>query len=450
MKEYQTVTRVTGPLIVVKSVENVGYNDIVKIATPSGDERLGQVLELNRDAAVVEVFEGTRGIDAHKTRVRFTGEAFRLGVSEDMLGGVFDGLGRPMTVRIIPEKEMDINGKPINPGSRELPREFIQTGFSAIDGLLSLVKGQKLPIFSESGLDHNMLAARLAEQVEDSIVVVFGAIGLTSEEVRFFINEFRKAGSMESMVVFANQADDPVIERVITPRAALAAAEYFAWDKGRDVLVILSDMTNYANALREISAAKEEVPSRRGYPPYLYTDLATIYERTGRIRGRKGSITQMPILTMPEGDITHPIPDLTGYITEGQILLSRDLARLGVFPSINIIPSLSRMMHHGVGKGFTREDHAQVSDQVYAAYAKAKKLEALKAVIGEEALTATDKKYVEFGRRLEEEFISQKEARSVKKTLDTAWKLLGTLPRDEMTKIDEALVKKYWQEESKK
>ena len=444
MKEYSTVSKVRGPLIILKNIEGARYGEIVKITTPEGKERLGQVLELNKDLAVIEVFEGTEGIDTEKTRVRFIGGNFMHPVSEDMIGGIFDGLGRPKDFSITAEKEIDINGSPINPSVREIPTEFIETKISAIDGLLSLVKGQKLPIFSEEGLPHNKLAAKIAEHLDDNILVIFAAIGITNEELHYFINEFKAAGSLESIIVFANLANDPVIERVVTPRIALATAEYFAWEKGKDVVVILSDITAYANGLRELSAAKEEIPGKRGYPPYMYTDLATIFERAGIINGKKGSITQIPIISMPEGDITHPIPDLTGYITEGQILLSNSLSRKNIFPPIDIIPSLSRMMHNAIGENKTREDHKQVSDQIYAAYSRGKKLEDLKKIIGEDALSDTDRKYLDFVKKTEETFIRQSGERSFDETLKIAWELMRILPKEDLTKIEKKHIDKYW------
>ena len=443
LKEYQTISKITGPLIIAEGIKDVGYRELVKIMLKDGTERTGQVLELKDDIAVIEVFEGTAGIDIKETKIRFLGKGFTIGVSKDMVGGIFDGLGRPKNMKLIPEKRIDINGMPINPYSRDVPKEFIETGFSAIDGLLSLVRGQKLPIFSESGIPHNRLAAKIAQNIKSDLVV-FAAIGVTSDELRYFISEFEKTGALENIIVFANLASDPVIERIVTPRAALTAAEYFAWEHNKNVVVILSDMTNYANALREISASKEEVPSRRGYPPYLYSDLASIYERTGRIKGKDGSITQIPILTMPEGDITHPIPDLTGYITEGQIMLSPAYHRTGIFPPINIIPSLSRMMHHGIGLHFTREDHRQLSNQIYAFYSKGKKLEQLKSIIGEDALSELDKKYLNFASSLETEFIGQAKKRNVKETLNLGWKLLKILPKEELTKIDKDMIERYW------
>ena len=443
LKEYQTVSKITGPLIVVEGIKDVGYRELVTVMLKDGTERTGQVLELKDDTAIIEVFEGTAGIGIKDTKVRFLGKGFTIGVSKDMVGGIFDGLGRPKNMKLIPEKRIDINGMPINPYSRDVPKEFIETGFSAIDGLLSLIRGQKLPIFSESGIPHNQLAAGIAKNIKSDLVI-FAAIGVTSDELNYFITEFEKTGALENIIVFANLASDPVIERIVTPRAALTAAEYFAWEQNKNVVVILSDMTNYANALREISASKEEVPSRRGYPPYLYSDLASIYERTGRIKGKEGSITQIPILTMPEGDITHPIPDLTGYITEGQIMLSPAYHRTGIFPPVNIIPSLSRMMHHGIGLHLTREDHRQVSNQIYAFYSRGKKLEQLKSIIGEDALSDMDRKYLRFASSLEKQFINQKKRRNIKDTLNLAWTLLRILPKEELTKIDKDMIEKYW------
>jgi len=445
LKEYETITKVAGPLIIAEGINGARYHELVKIILEDGTERTGQVLELKDDLAIIEVFEGTQDIDTKGTKIRFLGKSFTIGVGPDMVGGIFDGLGRPKSMKFIPNQKISINGNPINPSSRDVPNKFIETGLSSIDGLLSLVRGQKLPIFSENGMPHNKLAADIAKNIKSDLVI-FAAIGVTNDELNYFVSEFEKTGALENIIVFANLAGDPVIERIVTPRAALATAEYFAWEQDRNVVVILSDMTNYANALREISASKEEVPSRRGYPPYLYSDLASIYERTGRIKDKKGSITQIPILTMPEGDITHPIPDLTGYITEGQILLSPALHRQNIFPPIDIIPSLSRMMHHGIGLDKTREDHKAVSDQIYAFYTRGKKLEQLKAIIGEDALTDIDKKYLKFKTAIDREFISQNQKRSIRDTLDLGWKLLKILPKEELTKIDKDIIERFWYE----
>lgn len=452
IREYRTVSRVAGPLLFVEGVTDVAYGEVVEIETPDGERRTGQVLEAARGLAVVQVFEGTRGLDTKATTVRFIGDTMKLPVSLDMLGRVFDGLGRPIDggPEIIPEDKLDITGAAINPAARDYPREFIQTGVSAIDGMNTLVRGQKLPIFSGSGLPHNDLAAQIARQAkvrgtEEQFAVVFAAMGITHEEASFFIRDFERTGALERLVVFLNLADDPAIERLITPRVALTTAEYLAFEYDMHVLVILTDMTNYCEALREISAAREEVPGRRGYPGYMYTDLATIYERAGRIRGRKGSITQMPVLTMPDDDITHPIPDLTGYITEGQIVLSRDLHRRGIYPPIDVLPSLSRLMRGGIGKGRTREDHADVSNQLYAAYAEGRDLRDLVAVVGEEALTERDKKYLIFADRFEREFVAQgrDEDRDIETTLDIGWDLLSMLPEGELKRIRLEYIKKY-------
>ena len=452
-KEYSTVTEVTGPLLIVEGVRGVAYGEVVKIRTSTGEERTGQVLEAREDKAVVQVFEGTKGLDTKLTSVRFTGETMKVGLSRDMLGRIFDGMGRPRDglPDIIPEKMMDINGLPINPTAREYPREFIETGISAIDGMNTLVRGQKLPIFSGSGLPHNELAAQIARQAKvkgegEEFAVVFCAMGITEEEANFFIKDFRETGAIERTVIFLNLADEPTIERIILPRMALTCAEYLAFDLDMHVLVILTDMTNYAEALREISAAREEVPGRRGYPGYMYTDLATIYERAGRIKGKKGSITQIPILTMPDDDITHPIPDLTGYITEGQIVLSRELHNKGIYPPIAVLPSLSRLMARGIGEGRTREDHAQVSDQLYAAYAEGCDLRDLVAIVGEEALTDRDRAYLKFADEFESRFVSQgkDEDRSIEETLTIGWNLLSIIPRAELKKIDPKYIEKYY------
>lgn len=450
--EYTTVSEVAGPLMIVEGVKDVAYNEVVKIRTSDGEERTGQVLEAYLDKAVVQVFEGTKGLDTEKTSARFIGETMKLGVSKDMLGRIFDGTGNPLddAPPIIPEDRRDINGSPINPFSREYPREFIQTGISTIDGLNTLVRGQKLPIFSGSGLPHNALAAQIARQAkvlgkEEAFAVVFCAMGITAEEANLFIKDFENTGALERTTMFLNLADDPTIERVILPRMALTCAEYLAFDLDMQVLVILTDMTNYAEALREIAAAREEVPGRRGYPGYMYTDLATIYERAGRIKGRKGSITQIPMLTMPDDDITHPIPDLTGYITEGQIVLDRGLHKKGIYPPIAVLPCLSRLMDRGIGEGRTREDHAGVSNQLYAAYAEGCDLRDLVAIVGEDALSERDKKFLQFAEAFEQEFVKQgdHEDRTIEQTLNIGWKLLSQLPVSELKKIDEKYIKKY-------
>ncbi|RLF29554.1 MAG: V-type ATP synthase subunit B [Thermoplasmata archaeon] len=450
--EYTTVSEVAGPLMIVENIKDVAYNEVVKIRTSYGEERTGQVLEVYENKAVVQVFEGTRGLDTDKTSARFIGETMRLGVSKDMVGRIFDGTGNPLddAPPIIPEERRDINGNPINPYAREYPREFIQTGISAIDGLNTLVRGQKLPIFSGSGLPHNDLAAQITRQArvlgrEEKFAVVFCAMGITSEEANFFIKDFENTGAIEKTVMFLNLADDPTIERVILPRMALTCAEYLAFNLDMHVLVILTDMTNYAEALREIAAAREEVPGRRGYPGYMYTDLAAIYERAGRIKNKKGSITQIPLLTMPDDDITHPIPDLTGYITEGQIVLDRGLHKKGIYPPINVLPCLSRLMDRGIGKGRTREDHAGVANQLYAAYAEGVDLRDLVAIVGEDALSERDKKFLHFADEFEEKFVSQDahENRTIEQTLNIGWELLSKLPLSELKKIDEKHIKKY-------
>jgi len=450
--EYTTIKEISGPLIFVESVRGVGYGELARIRTPSGEERRGQVLEIGGGVAVVQVFEGTTGLDVGKTRVRFTGETVKLAVSNDMLGRIFDGSGRPIDggPRIIPDDYLDVNGSPINPFAREYPREFIQTGISTIDGMNTLVRGQKLPLFSASGLPHNAVAAQIARQAkvvgaDEPFTTIFAAMGITADELRFFRDDFEKQGAFDHVTMFVNLADDPAIERILTPRLALTAAEYFAIKQGNHVLVILTDMTNYAESLREISAAREEVPGRRGYPGYMYTDLATIYERAGRLHGTKGSITQMPILTMPGDDRTHPVPDLTGYITEGQLMVDRSLHRKGIYPPIDPAPSLSRLMKEGIGKGKTREDHREVSDQLYYAFAEGRSFRDLVAVVGEEALSARDKLYLQFADEFERRFINQGvyENRDIDTTLDLGWDLLSVLPETELKRIDPATIKKW-------
>jgi len=452
MKEYKTINRVAGPLIFVEKTEPIGYADIVKIALPDGTTKNGQVLDTSDDIVVVQIFEGTSGIDVD-TRVKFLGGSLKLNVSKDMLGRVLSGSGKPIDggPDVIPEKKLDIGGAAINPFARASPSDFIQTGISAIDAMNTLVRGQKLPIFSGSGLPHNEIALQIARQAKvigkkENFVVIFAAMGITNEEAQYFINDFKQTGALERSIVFLNLANDPAVERLVTPRMALTAAEYFAFEQDAHVLVILTDMTNYCESLREIGAAREEIPGRRGYPGYMYTDLAMIYERAGVIKGRKGSITQIPILTMVGDDITHPIPDLTGYITEGQIVVERELHRKGIYPPNDILPSLSRLMNLGIGPGKTREDHKSVSDQLYAAYAEGKDLRGLVAIVGEEALSDRDKKYLTFADEFEKRFIAQRrdEDRSIIQTLDLGWELLGILPENELTRIDPEMRKKYY------
>jgi len=454
IREYNSVVEVAGPLMVVEGVEGVMYGEVVEIES-RGKILHGQVLDAMEGKAVVQVFEGTSGLDTKYTKARFLAETMKIGVSTDMLGRVFDGAGRPIDGKpeVIPEEKIDINGYPMNPAAREFPRDFIQTGISAIDGMNTLVRGQKLPIFSGSGLPHNELAAQIARQAkvigkQEAFAVVFAAMGITAEEAHFFKNDFEKTGAIERIVMFQNLADDPAIERIITPRLALTTAEYLAFTKEMHVLVILTDMTNYCNALREISAAREEVPGRRGYPGYMYTDLSMNYERAGRIKGKKGTVTQIPILTMPDDDITHPIPDLTGYITEGQIVLGRALHMRGIYPPIDVLPCLSRLMNQGIGEGKTRDDHKEVSDQMYALYAEGRDLRDLVAVVGEEALSERDKKVLAFANEFERAFIAQRsdEDRSIEETLDLGWYLLSILPKEELSKIKKDKIEKYYPE----
>lgn len=459
LKEYRTVTEIVGPLMLVEKVEGVKYDELVEIEIQTGEMRRGRVLEINEDKALVQLFEGSSGINLKGSKARFTGKSLELGVSEDMLGRVFDGLGRPKDggPKIIADEKLDINGSPINPVARNYPSEFIQTGISAIDGLNTLVRGQKLPVFSGSGLPHAQLAAQIARQAkvlnsDSKFAVVFAAIGTTFEEAQFFIDDFTKTGAIDRAVLFMNLANDPAIERIATPRMALTAAEYLAFEKGMHVLVILTDITNYCEALREISAARKEVPGRRGYPGYLYTDLSTLYERAGRIKGREGSITQIPILTMPEDDKTHPIPDLTGYITEGQIILSRELYRKGITPPIDVLPSLSRLKDKGIGKGKTREDHADTMNQLFSAYAQGKQAKELAVILGESALSDTDKLYAKFAEAFEKEYISQgfTTNRTIEETLELGWKLLRMLPKTELKRIRDEYLDKYLKEDTKK
>ena len=455
-REYRSVTQVAGPLMIVEGVEEVAYGEVVYIRTPEGENRMGQVLESQENLAIVQVFEGTRGLDTDQTRVRFSGDIMRIALSKEILGRSFDGLGRPIDggPEIIPEARLPITGAAINPTARDYPNEFIQTGISTIDGMNTLVRGQKLPIFSGAGLPHNALAAQIARQAtvlgsEEPFSVIFAAMGITHEEANFFMNSFESTGALERIVSFINLADDPAIERIITPRMALTAAEFLAFNYDTHVLVILTDMTNYCEALREISSAREEVPGRRGYPGYMYTDLASHYERAGRIVGKKGSITQMPILSMPDDDITHPVPDLTGYITEGQFVLSRELHRKGIYPPVDVLPSLSRLMNEGIGEGRTRADHLGVSDQCYSGYAEGRDVRSLVAVVGEEALSERDLLNLKFSDIFEERFVKQgvDENRTIEQTLNLGWELLSTLPEGELKRIDEKYVKQYYKKE---
>ncbi len=452
-KEYRTIQEVAGPLMLVRGVENVGYDELGEIELANGEKRRCKVLEIDGGNALVQLFENSTGINLETSKVRFLGRPLELGVSGDMLSRVFDGLGRPIDggPDILPEERRDINGLPMNPAARAYPEEFIQTGISAIDGLNTLVRGQKLPIFSASGLPHAQLAAQIARQAkvvgtDEPFAVVFAAMGITFEESNYFVESFKETGAIDRTVLFMNLANDPAVERIATPRMALTCAEYLAFEKNMHVLVIMTDITNYADALREISAARKEVPGRRGYPGYMYTDLASLYERAGRQKGKKGSITLIPILTMPEDDKTHPIPDLTGYITEGQIILSRDLYRKGLEPPIDVLPSLSRLKDKGIGVGKTREDHANTMNQLFAAYARGKDAKELMVILGEAALTDTDKLYAKFADEFEEKYVNQgyRSDRSIQETLDLGWDLLRILPREELKRIKEEYLDKYY------
>ena len=457
-KEYRTITEIAGPLVFVEKTEPVGYGELVHVTLPDGSIKRGQVLDTATDVVVVQVFEGTSGID-RASSIKFLGETIKVNLSKDILGRILSGSGDPLDggPPVLPEERRDIVGAAINPYAREYPRQFIQTGISTIDGMNTLVRGQKLPIFSGSGLPHNEIALQIARQAKvlgegEDFAVVFCAMGITNEEAQYFIRDFERTGALKRAVVFLNLASDPAVERLITPRIALTTAEYLAYDRDMHVLVILTDMTNYCEALREIGAAREEVPGRRGYPGYMYTDLASIYERAGRIKGRKGTITQYPILTMPGDDITHPIPDLTGYITEGQIIISRELHMKGIYPPVNVLPSLSRLMNAGIGKGHTREDHKAVSDQLYAAYAEGRDLRGLVAIVGREALSDRDKQFLEFADLFEEKFVKQSrdEDRTIERTLELGWELLATLPIGQLTRIDRKTIAKYHPEQRKK
>ena len=455
IREYKTIQEIASPLMIVKNVEGVTYDELAEIELPNGEVRRCKVLEVEDDHAVVQLFESAQGINLAQSKVRFLGHPLQLGVSEDMLGRVFNGMGEPIDggPAILAEEHRDINGLPMNPAARAYPAEFIQTGVSTIDGLNTLVRGQKLPIFSASGLPHAALAAQIARQAKvlgdnENFAVVFAAIGITFEESEYFIQEFRRTGAIDRTVVFSNLANDPAVERIATPRMALTAAEYLAFEKDMHVLVILTDITNYAEALREISAAKKEVPGRRGYPGYLYTDLATLYERAGRRIGKSGSITMIPILTMPEDDKTHPIPDLTGYITEGQIILSRDLYRKGIIPPVDVLPSLSRLKDKGIGEGKTREDHSGTMNQLFAAYARGKDAKELMTILGEAALSDDDKQFAKFADAFEQRYVNQgnNTNRTIEDTLNLGWELLSLLPRTELKRIKPELIEKYMPE----
>jgi len=453
IKEYTSIANVSGPLLLVEGTQGVKYEELVEIYTQTGEKKRGRVLEVDGDKALVQIFEGSSGIDVANCRVRFLARTLHIGVSSKMLGRVFDGLGRPIDdgPEIVPEALLDINGAPINPTARDYPNEFIQTGISAIDGINTLVRGQKLPIFSGSGLPHNKLAAQIVRQATvlqegEEFAIVFGAMGITFEEANFFISNFTATGALEKVVMFLNLTDDPAIERVSTPRVVLTVAEYLAFTKGYHILAIVSDMTNYAEALREISAARKEIPGRRGYPGYLYTDLATVYERSGRIKGKKGSITLIPILTMPEDDKTHPIPDLTGYITEGQIILSRALYRKKILPPVDVMQSLSRLKDKGIGKGKTREDHSDLFNQLIACYSRGKEAQELAIILGEAALSDMDKIFLKFATVFEQRYINQGEYenRTIEQTLNLGWELLRLVPRNEMKRVREEYLKKYY------
>ena len=451
-EKYRTISNLSGPLMMVNKVQDVSYDELAEITLGDGEHRRGRVLEIDQDRALVQVYEGSSGIDVNSTEIRFLGDVLKLPVSKDMLGRIFNGRGDPIDggAAIIPEAYLDVNGNPMNPFSRDFPSEFIQTGVSTIDGMNPLGRGQKLPIFSGSGMPHNKMAAQIARQAtvisgHSDFAVVFAAMGITFEEASFFMEDFRKTGALERTVMYVNLADDPAIERISTPRLALTAAEYLAFEKGMHVLVILTDLTNYCEALREISAARKEVPGRRGYPGYLYTDLATMYERAGRLRGKKGSITQIPILTMPEDDKTHPIPDLTGYITEGQIILARTLHRKGIYPPVDVMPSLSRLKDKGIGKGKTREDHADLMNQLFAAYSRGKEAKELAVILGEGALSEEDKAFAKFADQFEDRYVRQGEYenRTIEDTLLLGWELLTIVPVRELKRVRDEYIEKY-------
>jgi len=451
--EYKAIRDIIGPLMLVEAVQGITYNELAQVKMPDGNIRLGQVLEVDGDRALVQIFEGSGGIAVDDVKVRFLGHGLTMKLSEDIIGRAFNGVGEPIDEgpQIVPQQVLDINGSPINPCARDYPNEFIQTGISTIDGMNTLVRGQKLPIFSGSGLPHNRVAAQIARQARvrgsgEGFAVIFAAMGITFEEAEFFIEDFRATGAMSRCVLFINLADDPVIERIAAPRTALTAAEYLAFELDMHVLIILTDMTNYCDALREISAARKEVPGRRGYPGYLYTDLSMLYERAGRIKGKKGSITQIPVLTMPDDDKTHPIPDLTGYITEGQIYISRPVHGQGIYPPVDVLPSLSRLKDKGIGEGKTREDHSNVLNQLYAAYARGKNARELAVVLGESALTDVDRQFMKFADAFEARFVGQgeNENRDIEETLDIAWRLMGILPRVELKRVRPETLEKYW------
>lgn len=450
--EYIGLKDISGPLVAIEGVNGVSNEEIVDIYMDNGEKRTGQVITLEGDVAIVQVFEGSTGMSLVNTTSKFSGHTLHIPVSKEMLGRVFDGVGRPVDGlgEIYPEKRLDINGNPINPISREYPRNFIQTGISSIDALMTLIRGQKLPIFSGSGMPHDQLAVQIVRNAkiegDQEFAIVFAAMGVKHDVANYFKRSFEESGALERVVMFLNLSNDPVVERIVTPRCALTAAEYLAFEHGMHVLVILTDMTSYAEALREVSSSKGEIPSRKGYPGYLYSDLATIYERAGMIKGKEGSVTQIPILTMPNNDITHPIPDLTGYITEGQIVLDRELQLKGVYPPVSVLPSLSRLMKDGIGEGFTRDDHPAVSNQLFAAYAKVNDARALASVIGEDELSDVDKKYMEFGVAFEERFLKQErhENRTIEQTLNLAWELLSMLPREELDRVEDKILDKYY------
>ncbi len=456
-KEHIGINSIRGPIIIIENIKNVGYDEVVEVKLEDGTERRGKVLETSDEFVVIQLFEGTGGINPKSSRVRFTGKPLEIGLSEKMLGRVFNGTGKPIDglFDIISETYRNINGESINPVAREYPREYIETGISAIDLMNTLIRGQKLPIFSAAGLPHNELAAQIAAQAKlpgeeaGNFAVVFAAMGIKNDDAFFFINNFEERGALKNVVMFLNLANDPPIERIVTPRIALTVAEYLAFEKGMHVLVILTDMTSYCEALREIANARGEVPARKGFPGYMYSDLATIYERAGRVKGKTGSITQVPILTMPNDDITHPVPDLTGYITEGQIVLSRELNGRGIYPPIDILPSLSRLMKDSIGKGYTREDHPHLFMQLYASYARVKEVRSIASIVGEEELGPVDKAYLKFGNEFERNFIGQgfTEDRSIEQSLELGWKMLSILPKTELTGLKEEEIEKYYIEE---